>query len=157
MNIPLQISYMSFSDLRSAREARKAKSFVKDSSESKNGQSDVSMLTQSEPGITDIDGAAQDEDAPSVSHDMFMDSELVDDIHVRELPDTLEIRKNAVTGRGIYAADDISMGTLFWFPLRSLETDFVPLRKRVDIPTATRGGSVNRLLRVILLLVHEAR
>ncbi|KAF7797076.1 hypothetical protein EIP86_008268 [Pleurotus ostreatoroseus] len=57
------------------------------------------MLTQPEPEITETAEAVQDVASPTVSHDSFMDSELVEDIHVRELPDTLEIRKNAVTGR----------------------------------------------------------
>lgn len=103
---------MSFSDLRSVRKAKEAKSFVTEASKlPQDDQSGASALAQFEPEITEPAEDDAEVKSPTPSRDASPDSELVDNIHVQGLPDTLEIRKNAVSGRGVYAADDFSMGT----------------------------------------------
>lgn len=102
---------MSFSDLRSVRKAKEAKSFVKEASKlPQDGQPGASTPAQPEPELTEAAEIDAEVKSPTPPGDASPDSELVDDIHVRELPDALEIRKNAVSGRGVYAADDLNMG-----------------------------------------------
>ncbi|KAJ3553381.1 hypothetical protein NM688_g3643 [Phlebia brevispora] len=106
---------MSFSDLRSARKSKEARSFVKASDNAGHAtpsHHESYNISSPAPDITDVGVAASPRNAMNLPSPGVDTTEPVVNLLVRGIPDTLEVRKSAESGRGLYAKDSFGVGSV---------------------------------------------